>query len=210
MIKGIIFDLDGVLIHTDEMHYQAWKQIAASIGAAFDREKNNRLRGVARMDCMDIILEGLPPMQYEEKFALAEEKNAAYRKLLATLSQSDVDDEVIKVLKELRRRNIKLAIGSSSKNAAFILEKTGLTGYFDAISDGNNIKRSKPDPEVFLKAADMLLLTPGECAVIEDACAGIDAAVAGGFLSCGMGDAAAYCKTDIKLNKFSDVLELLK
>lgn len=209
MIKGIIFDLDGVLVHTDEMHYQAWKQIAERLGVRFDREINNRLRGVARMACMEILLEGMPPLSYEQKFALAEEKNAAYRKLLETLSERDVDEEVVAVLKELRSRGVKLAIGSSSKNAGFILDKVKLTAYFDAISDGNNITRSKPDPEVFCKAAEYLSLSPADCAVVEDACAGIDAAVAGGFYSVGIGDASSYDKTDMKIQRISEVLNLL-
>lgn len=120
LLKGVIFDLDGVIVHTDEMHYRAWKQIASRIGVPFDREKNNRLRGVARMDCMDIILEGTPPMPYAQKAALAEEKNALYRKQLETLREKDADEEVKLVLKALRKRGVKLAIGSSSKNAGFI------------------------------------------------------------------------------------------
>lgn len=208
MIKGIIFDLDGVLVHTDEMHYQAWKQTADRIGVPFNREINNRLRGVSRMECLEIILEGANPISSEEKLALADEKNAAYRKLLETLSEDDVDDEVRTVLRELKDRGIKLAIGSSSKNAGYILRQIKLADYFDAVSDGNNISKSKPDPEVFLKAAAFLSLEPSECAVIEDACAGIDAAIAGGFYSVGIGDAAGYDKADRKIRRFAEILSL--
>ena len=208
MFQGIIFDLDGVLVHTDEMHYQAWKQIAERVGAPFDRNINNRLRGVARMDCMDIILEGLPPIPYEQRLALAEDKNAIYRGLLGHLSADDVDPDVTAVLNELRECGVKLAIGSSSKNAGFILEKTGLVRYFDAISDGNNITRSKPDPEVFLKAAEYLSLRPCECAVVEDAFAGVDAAKAGGFYSIGIGDASRYDKADMKISRFLELRKL--
>ena len=209
MIRGIIFDLDGVIVHTDEMHYRAWKQIAERIGVTFDREINNRLRGVSRMESLEIILEGAKPVSAAEKLALADEKNAAYRKLLETLSERDVDGEVRTALRELKERGVKLAIGSSSKNAGFILGRIGLSGFFDAVSDGNNITRSKPDPEVFLKAAEFLALKPSECAVVEDACAGIDAAVAGGFYSVGIGDASGYEKADMKIARFAEVLNLI-
>jgi len=208
MIKGIIFDLDGVIVHTDEMHYQAWKQIADRIGVEFNREINNRLRGVSRMESLEIVLEGAKPVSDAEKLALADEKNAAYRKLLETLSEEDVDGEVTTVLRELRKRGVKLAIGSSSKNAGFILKQIKLTDCFDAVSDGNNITRSKPYPEVFLKAAEFLGLEPSECAVIEDAFAGIDAAVAGGFYSVGIGDASGYDKADMRIRRFAEILSL--
>lgn len=209
MIKGIIFDLDGVIVHTDEMHYQAWKQVADRIGVVFNREINNRLRGVSRMESLEIILEGAKPISDTEKLALSGEKNTAYKKLLQTLSEEDVDSDVKMVLRELKNRHIKLAIGSSSKNAGFILEQIKLTNFFDAVSDGNNIKKSKPDPEVFLKAAEFLMLKPSDCAVVEDAYAGIDAAVAGGFYSVGIGDASTYDKADMKIHRFTEVLNLV-
>lgn len=209
MIKGIIFDLDGVIVHTDEMHYQAWKQVADRIGVVFNREINNRLRGVSRMESLEIILEGAKPISDAEKLALSDEKNAAYKKLLQTLSEEDVDSDVKMVLRELKNRHIKLAIGSSSKNAGFILEQIKLIDFFDAVSDGNNIEKSKPDPEVFLKAAEFLMLKPSDCAVVEDAYAGIDAAVAGGFYSVGIGDASTYDKADMKIHRFTEVLNLV-
>ena len=209
MIKGIIFDLDGVIVHTDEMHYQAWKQVADRIGVVFNREINNRLRGVSRMESLEIILEGAKPISDAEKLALSDEKNAAYKKLLQTLREEDVDSDVKMVLRELKNRHIKLAIGSSSKNAGFILEQIKLTGFFDAVSDGNNIEKSKPDPEVFLKAAEFLRLKPSDCAVVEDAYAGIDAAIAGGFYSVGIGDASTYDKADMRIHRFAEVLNLV-
>ena len=147
-------------------------------------------------------------MPYTQKAALAEEKNALYRKQLETLREKDADEEVKLVLKALRKRGVKLAIGSSSKNAGFILEQIRLRDAFDALSDGNDIKKSKPDPEVFLVAAERLQLAPAACAVVEDARAGIDAAKAGGFYSVGMGDAAGYAKADKKILRFSGILEL--
>ncbi len=209
MIKGVIFDLDGVIVHTDEMHYQAWKRIAERIGVEFDRETNNRLRGVSRMDSLNIILENTSCFSDTDKQRLADEKNAIYRRLLDGLTKNDVDAAVPKTLRELRNRKIKLAIGSSSKNAALILNKIELTEYFDAVSDGNNITRSKPDPEVFLKAAEYLGLAPYECAVVEDAYAGIDAARAGGFFSIGIGDASGYDRADVRIRGVANVLKIM-
>lgn len=211
MIKGIIFDLDGVIIHTDEMHYQAWKEVADRIGVEFNRQLNNRLRGVSRMESLDIILENAHVALSEtEKQLLADEKNTIYRQLLSTLREEDVSEDVRSTLEKLREHNIKLAIGSSSKNAGYILEQVKLNNFFDAVSDGNNISKSKPDPEVFQKAAEYVMLTPEECAVIEDAYAGIDAANSGGFFSVGIGDAAGYEKADMKIEFFADILDLLK
>ncbi|MBD5133358.1 MAG: beta-phosphoglucomutase [Clostridiales bacterium] len=209
-MNGIIFDLDGVLVHTDEFHYQAWKQLADRLHIPFDRQVNNRLRGVSRMASLEIILEGTDrTFSNEEKLAMTEEKNAAYRKFLETMSPKDVSAEVVETLSKLKDRGIRLAIGSSSKNAGFILKQTGLDVWMDAVSDGNNITRSKPDPQVFLMAAEMLSLPPSQCAVVEDATAGIDAALAGGFLAVGIGDAAGYDRTNKPLHTFSDLLNIL-
>ena len=151
---AVIFDLDGVICYTDEYHYQAWKAMADELGAYFDREINNRLRGVSRMASLDIVLETYDgELSQAEKEVLAEEKNERYKALLNNMSPADLSDEVKQTLDSLRARGLKLAIGSSSKNTPFILRQIGLEGYFDAVSDGNNITRSKPDPEVFLKAA---------------------------------------------------------
>jgi len=209
MIQGIIFDLDGVIVFTDKFHYQAWKKMADSLGVYFDEVINNRLRGVSRMASLDIILERYEgkPLSEEEKFKLAEEKNGYYRELLSTMTPADVTDEVRTTLKELRARGYRLSIGSSSKNAKFILERVALTDAFDAISDGTNITHSKPDPEVFVKGAEFLGLPCENCAVVEDAYAGIDAAKAGGMTAIGIGDAASYEKTDIVLNSFADLLK---
>ena len=155
--KGIIFDLDGVICFTDKYHYQAWKAMADQIGVYFDEQINNRLRGVSRMESLDIILERCSrKYSMEEKEALAAEKNKRYRELLSGMTPDDLSDEVKETLDKLRANGAKLAIGSSSKNAKMILSRIGLEGYFDAVSDGTNISRSKPDPEVFLKAAEFL------------------------------------------------------
>lgn len=208
-IKAFIFDLDGVLVFTDKFHYQAWKKMADRLGVYFDETINNRLRGVSRMESLEIILEKYDgTLSQEEKEALATEKNDAYRELLKTMTPKDVSEEVRKTLHELRARGYRLAIGSSSKNARFILEKVGLSDFFDAISDGNNIQNSKPDPEVFVKAAEYLGENPEHCIVVEDAYAGVDAAKAGGMRAAAIGDAASYEKADIALETFSDLLKL--
>ena len=169
-LKAFIFDLDGVIVSTDSLHYRAWKALADSEGIYFDGEINNRLRGVSRMESLEIILErATRTYTDEEKVAMAEKKNGIYRELLQVLTPSDRLAGVTETLDALRAKGYKLAIGSSSKNTPIILEKIGYSGYFDAISDGNNIKNSKPDPEVFLKAAEFLQLQPSECFVVEDA-----------------------------------------
>lgn len=207
--EAFIFDLDGVIVFTDKFHYQAWKKIADSMGIYFDETINNRLRGVSRMESLEIILEKYDGiLSQDEKDVLAEEKNATYRELLKTMTPADVSDEVRNTLNELREGGYKLAIGSSSKNARFILEKVGLLDFFDAISDGNNIKNSKPDPEVFVKAAEYLNEKPEHCIVVEDAYAGVDAAKAGGMRAAAIGDAASYEKADYVLNTFADLLRL--
>lgn len=207
--KAFIFDLDGVIVFTDKFHYQAWKKMADRMGIYFDETINNRLRGVSRMESLEIILEKYDgALSQDEKEALAEEKNASYRELLKTMTPADVSEEVRNTLNELRARGYKLAIGSSSKNARFILEKVELLDFFDAISDGNNITNSKPDPEVFLKAAEYLGEAPEHCIVVEDAYAGVDAAKAGGMRAAAIGDAAAYEKADYVLESFADLLKI--
>ena len=209
--KGIIFDLDGVICFTDEYHYLAWKDMADGMGVYFDREINNRLRGVSRMESLEIILERYtgPALTNGEKEALATKKNDIYRKLLSRMSPADLSDDVKTTLDALRAKGLKLAIGSSSKNAPFILERIGLAGYFDAISDGNNISRSKPNPEVFLKAAEFLGLQPIDCLVVEDAIAGAEAGHAGGFTVACVGDASDAKAGDHNLDCFSSLLEVL-
>ena len=208
-MKAFIFDLDGVLVSTDKYHYQAWKKMADDEGIYFDEKINDRLRGVSRMASLGIVLERAG-RQYteEEKVALANKKNDLYRDLLKKLIPADRLAGVTETLKKLRAEGFLLAVGSSSKNTPTILDKIGYGGYFDAVSDGNNITKSKPDPEVFVKAAEMLKLPAEECFVVEDAKAGIDAAKAGGFVSVGIGDAAHYDKTDYKISTISDILKL--
>lgn len=207
---AVIFDLDGVICYTDEYHYQAWKAMADSIGVYFDREINNRLRGVSRMASLEIVLERASgEFSLAEKEELADQKNELYKKLLANMSPADLSDEVKSTLDELRRRGYWLAIGSSSKNTPFILRQIGLGDYFDAVSDGNNITRSKPDPEVFEKAAQMLCMEPKRCLVVEDAVSGAEAAHRGGMKAACVGDASRAKAGDYNLKSVKDLLEIL-
>lgn len=206
-LRGIIFDLDGVIVSTDEQHYLGWQALADRLGIPFSREVNSRFRGVSRMACMN-ILEELGGKHYtdSEKIAYADWKNEYYRELLAQMSPADLSQEVRSTLDALRARGLKLAVGSSSKNAKFILQRIGLSDYFDAVSDGTNISRSKPDPEVFLKAAEYLRLTPSDCLVVEDAVSGVEAAHAGGMKAATVGDAAGRGCGDFILSRFADLL----
>lgn len=208
-MRAIIFDLDGVICSTDNYHYAAWKKIADEEGIYFDEKINNRLRGVSRMESLNIILENAASSYtQEEKERLAEKKNDLYRELLENMSEKALSAEVKSTLDALRERGCLLAIGSSSKNTKRILEKLGLGDYFDAVADGTEITKSKPDPEVFLLAAQKLATQPEQCLVVEDARAGIDAAVAGGFLCAGVGEAAQYEKTTYPLTTISDLLSI--
>ena len=207
MKKGMIFDLDGVICSTDEYHYLAWKELADRLDIPFDRERNNLLRGVSRMASLEIILEKSGRrFTDDEKAALAEEKNNRYRALLARMSPADLPDDVKETLVRLKEQGLKLAIGSSSRNTPFILERIGLEGFFDAVADGNCITHSKPHPEVFLKAAEMISCSPAECIVVEDAHAGVEAAVSGGFACAAIGDARDDPRACMHLTRLSDLI----
>lgn len=209
--EGIIFDLDGVICSTDHYHYLAWKALADRLNIPFDETVNNRLRGVSRMDSLHIILEkSQTDYSADEKNAMAAEKNDRYRELLHQMSPADLSAEVRQTLHALRTMGLKLAIGSSSRNTPFILDRLGLDDFFDAVADGNCITRSKPDPEVFLKAADMIGLAPSACLVVEDAHAGVEAAVAGGFDCAAMGDARDDVRAAWHLTAFADLLAAIK
>lgn len=187
-IEAVIFDLDGVIVSTDNCHFCAWKRMADEEGISFDRQINERLRGVSRMESLDIVLEGAKRAYTdEEKASLAARKNEYYRQLLARLTPADVLPGAERIVREVRSRGVLTAIGSSSKNAPLILQKIGFRALFDAVADGNGISRSKPDPEVFLLAARLLNTEPKRCVVVEDAFAGILAAKAAGMKAIGVG-----------------------
>lgn len=208
--QAVIFDLDGVICSTDEYHYQAWKRLADELGVPFDRSTNNRLRGVSRMASLEIVLEPYAePLAEAEKLVLAEQKNEIYKSLLAGMGPEELSPDVKRTLDRLRERGLLLAIGSSSRNTPFILRQLGLADYFDAVSDGNNITNSKPDPEVFLKAAQMLNLEPKDCLVVEDAISGAEAAHSGGMQAACVGDAAKAKAGDYNLRSVEELLEIL-
>lgn len=211
MYTSVIFDLDGVICFTDRYHYQAWKKLADRLGVYFDEQINNRLRGVSRMESLEIVLEMAGHVySKEEKAAFAEEKNKAYKEMLLRMSPADLPPEVKETLEYLRKKGYKLAIGSSSKNTKTILNQIGLPNFFDAVSDGNNISESKPDPEVFLKAAEFLGEKPKSCLVVEDAQAGIEAAKRGGFDSAGLAEACKHPNVTYKLNSFGELRGVLE
>ena len=189
-IKAVIFDLDGVIVTTDNCHYRAWKQMADEEGIYFDRTINERLRGVSRMASLEIILEkATKTYSDQEKVDLATRKNGYYVNFIKELTPADILPGVIENIDKLKVNGIKVAIGSSSKNTPIILKQIGLSTYFDAVSDGNNITKSKPDPEVFVKAADMLGVPYEECMVVEDADAGIQAGKSAGMKTLAVGSA---------------------
>lgn len=190
-IEAVIFDLDGVIVSTDEFHYFGWKKLADEEGIPFDRERNHRLRGVSRMQSLEILLEpATREYSAEEKQLMAARKNGYYCDLLKNISPADLLPGVLPFLQELRGRGIKLAIASSSRNSPAILTQLGMSDYFDATADGNDIARSKPDPEVFLLAAKRLGVNPENAVVVEDAESGVAAAIAGGFHCLAVGAAA--------------------
>lgn len=194
-VLGVIFDLDGVIVSTDNCHYLAWKKMADEEGIPFDRTINERLRGVSRMESLSIILEKAEKTYTEEQQqAMAARKNGYYVELIGSLTPDDMLEGVPATLAMLRQKGVKIAIGSSSRNTPIILRQLQLESTFDAVADGNAITRSKPDPEVFLLAAKLLGLDPANCLVVEDADAGVEAALAGGMRVLGVGGAAGNPK----------------
>ena len=189
-IKAFIFDLDGVIVSTDEHHYQAWKKLAEEEGIPYSRELNILQRGVSRMESLEIMLQQSPRVySLDEKIRLADRKNRYYQEMITTLQPADLLPGVDAFLTALQERGIAVAIGSSSKNAMPILRSIGMDKRFDAIADGTQITHSKPDPEVFLLAARLLHEDPGHCIVVEDADAGIRAARAAGMGAFAVGTA---------------------
>lgn len=182
MIKGYIFDLDGVLVDTAKYHFLAWKQLAQTLNIDFTLEDNERLKGVSRMRSLDIILEiGQVTLEEGQKITLADQKNEWYKEYIMKMDETEILTGVSAFLTHIKAKGMKIALGSASKNSPIILERTGLSQFFDAIVDGNDVTTAKPDPEVFLLGAQRLGLPPEHCVVFEDAQAGIEAAKAAGM-----------------------------
>ncbi len=181
-IEAVIFDLDGVLVSTDEQHYLSWKRVADEEGIYFDREINRDCLGLSRMDSLEVLLRNAPrPYSAAEKAKLAKRKNRYFQQLIAQLSASDLPAGVSRLMTDLKLRGAKLAVASGSRNAPAIVARLGLAGMFDTSVSGNDVTRSKPHPEIFLRAADRLGVAPARCLVIEDAPAGVEAALRAGM-----------------------------
>ncbi|MFH0733599.1 MAG: beta-phosphoglucomutase [bacterium] len=206
MIKGVIFDLDGVLVTTDEYHFKSWQKISAEEGIYFTWEMNNNFRGVGRMECVDILVsKSNKHYSLEEKNNIAIRKNNYFAESLQNLEASVIMPGTIKMLLELRNRGIKIGVGSNSRNAKAIINKLNMLEMFDTITDGFDIKNSKPDPEVFLLAAERLGLKNDECIVVEDAVAGIEAAHAAGMRALGIGTAERLTKAEKVVKDLSEI-----
>lgn len=196
--KAAIFDLDGVLVDTAKYHYLAWKETASKLGIEFTENDNERLKGVSRMECLDIILGlGNRRLNLAEKERLAAEKNAVYLTYVDAMDESNLLDGAEIFLNVCRNAGIGTALASASKNAKLIIDRIGIRHLLDAIVDGTMVKRSKPDPEVFLLAASMLEIEPMRCAVFEDAVAGIQAAHRAGMKAIGIGRNSILFDADI-------------
>jgi len=210
LMKAVIFDLDGVLVSTDEYHFQAWKQLANEENIYFDRKINERLRGVSRMDSLEIILErSRISYRAEEKKTLASRKNGYYISNIENLTPNDMLPGALVSINRLKEAGKFIAIGSSSKNTLLILEKLGIKEYFDAIVDGNQIKNSKPDPEVFLLGAQKMNVKPEECLVVEDAASGVEAGKSAGMKVLGVGSAKNHPLADYRANSLAGI-DILK
>ena len=211
-VAGVIFDLDGVLVHTDRMHYRAWKEQTDALGLIFNESINRKLRGVSREDSLRIILQDNGGVELDAQAfgEVLEGKNRRYREMLEELSPDDVEPAMRAALRGLRDGGLQLGVGSSSKNTHLILERTDLIGAFDAVVDGTMVTRSKPDPQVFVTAAELLGCPAGLCAVVEDAEAGVAAARAVGMLAIAVGDIAELGMGDRNLHDMSELVGVLR
>ncbi len=212
-IRGFIFDLDGVITDTAEYHYRGWKRLAEEEGLPFTRADNEYLRGISRRESLMLILKGRiypePKIQ-----AMLERKNSYYLEFIKEVTPRDLLPGAKELLTEIRAAGLKAALGSASKNAADVIERLGIRWLFDAIADGYSVENQKPAPDLFWHAAACLSLSPAECAVVEDAAAGIEAARAGGFRSIGLGpiervDAAEVVLPSLAQAHLADVLAAL-
>lgn len=208
MIKGFVFDLDGVLTDTAEYHYLAWQELGEKIGISFDREFNEQLKGISRMDSLERILAyGHKSNLYseEKKMILADEKNEDYKKLITQITPADLLPGIPELLNEIKTSEIKLALASASKNGPVILERLGIADLFDTVVDPATLKKGKPDPEIFIKGAEQLGLRPEECVGVEDAEAGIEAINVAGMFSVGVGNEPSMKAADLFVASTADL-----
>ncbi|MBO5415356.1 MAG: beta-phosphoglucomutase [Clostridia bacterium] len=212
-LKALVFDLDGVITDSAELHYQAWKRLSEELGLYFDREQNEALKGVSRIGSFEIILRNnnkLDAYTEEEKETLANRKNEYYKELVETLTEKDILPGIQQLLIDARAMGLKTAIASVSRNAPRVLEKIGLSDYFDTIADAAKVKRSKPDPEIFLTCAEQLGVDPVDCIGLEDSQAGIEAILSAGMYAVGINVTITGSSPDLILSSTSELsLELL-
>ena len=211
-IKACIFDLDGVIVDTAVYHYKAWKQLANQLHFDFSEEANERLKGISRKESLALILQwGGVQKTESERDELAQRKNNWYVEMITEMTPAEILPGALEFLQSLRSAGYKTALGSASKNAGIILKKVGLTDYFDVIVDGNVVTASKPDPQVFLKGAELLGISPESCVVFEDAIAGVEAAKAGGMKVIGIGSENMLNGADLVIDGLHKMnLEILK
>ena len=185
-IKAIIFDLDGVLTNTSEYHYRAWKRLAGELGIPFDRQRNELLRGVPRRRSLELMLNGQPATEEQMQEWMAR-KNRYYVEFIQQVTPADILPGALELLEELRQSGITIGIGSASKNTRTVLDRLHLWDFVDGVSDGYSVQRQKPAPDLFLHCAQQLGVDPSEAIVVEDAASGVEAALAGGFWTVGLG-----------------------
>jgi len=187
--RACIFDLDGVVVDTAKYHYIAWKRLTDDLDILFTEKDNERLKGVSRMDSLEIILEiGGKQLNISEKMELAAIKNKWYIEYVSRMTPRDILPGTLEFIDVLKKNRIKIALGSASRNTPLILNRIGMNNAFDAVADGNTVSKAKPDPEVFIEAARMVDIETGRCVVFEDALAGIEAALNAGMICIGIGD----------------------
>jgi len=204
--KAFIFDLDGVIVDTAKYHYLAWKELANKLGFNFTMAQNERLKGVSRVRSLEILLDiGQVHLEEDEKSKYLKEKNEQYLQYIAKMDHTEILPGIDDVLHYLKHNKVPFSLGSASKNARLILETLDLIDLFDAIVDGNDVSTAKPDPEVFLIAAEKLAAKPEDCVVIEDAQAGIEAANKAGMTSVGIGDAHILHEANYMLKNTSEL-----
>ncbi len=204
--KGFIFDLDGVIVDTAKFHFVAWQRLAASLGIDFGHEENEQLKGVSRVDSLKKILEwGDKTISQAEFTSKMQQKNEEYLELIKELDTGDILPGVHDFLLELRKQDLPIALGSASKNARPILEKLDISHLFDTIVDGTNVSKAKPNPEVFITAAQQLNIAENDCIVFEDSVAGVQAANAASMISIGLGDATNLHEADEVFSTFEEM-----
>lgn len=206
MIKALIFDLDGVIVDTAHYHFLAWRRLAAELGFDLTPEANEQLKGVSRVESLELILQmGNITLGADEKHALAEKKNGWFVEYLREMKKEEIFPGVSTLLQAAQESGLKIALASSSKNAPLVIELLGIGSFFDIMIDGTMITNGKPDPEIFLLAASKIGIEPGDCVVVEDAEAGVIAAVNAGMKCIGIGKPEQLSKADVVLAKTGDI-----